>query len=101
MFIYNITTKIEKSLASRWQQWQIDEHIPEIMSTGLFSDFKFYHLLDQDETEGKTFVLQLVFSARDKYELYIKNFAPQLREKAITKWGNGFIAYRTIMEAVQ
>lgn len=101
MFIYNITTKVDKAHFENWRDWQLNEHIPEIMATGLFIDFKMYHLLDQDEGEGVTFVLQLFFNTKNSYDLYIQNFAPSLREKAINKWGNNFISYRTVMQAVQ
>ena len=101
MFIYNITTKVEKSKSENWRKWQLEEHIPDIMGTELFSDFKFYQLLGEDESEGLTFVLQLYFIKMDNYELYLKAFATPLREKAIHKWGNNFIAHRTIMQAVQ
>ena len=89
------------SICNEWKRWQLHEHIPEIMSSKLFTDFKFYKLLDQDESEGITYVLQLFFAEKNNYETYIKDFAPVLRDKAITKWGNGFIAYRTLMQTVQ
>ena len=101
MFIYNITCKVDISICTEWKRWQLDEHIPEIMSSKLFTDFKFYKLLDQDESEGETYVLQLFFLEKNNYETYINGFAPVLRDKAITKWGNRFIAYRTVMESVQ
>ncbi len=101
MYIYNITSKVDAAVCSQWKSWQMQQHIPEIMQTNLFYEFKFYQLLDQDETEGITYVLQLFFSDKSEYEIYIKEFAPALRKKAIEKWGDGFISYRTIMQAVQ
>lgn len=58
MFIYNITNKVDYSILDEWIKWQPDEHIPEIMSTNLFTDFKFYQLLEQDESDGVTYVIQ-------------------------------------------
>ena len=101
MFIYNITTKVDIAISDEWKKWQMEEHIPEIMSTKLFKDYKFYRLLDQDEAEGETYIVQLFFVVKDNYDTYIKIFAPELRDKAINKWGDGFITYRTVMKAVQ
>lgn len=101
MFIYNITVKVNKSIINEWVKWQQEEHIPEIMATELFSDFKFFRLLEQDDSDGPTFIVQYHTPSRNNYEKYIKQHAPVLREKAIKKWGNGFIAFRTLLQSVQ
>ena len=99
MICYNITVRIEPEIETEWVRWQKDEHIPEIMSTGLFSDYKFFKLLEQ-RNEDVTYVVQYFASSLEDYEKYISLFAPALREKAISKWSDRFIAFRTVMEAV-
>ena len=101
MFIYNLTNKVDNSIAEEWMKWQTEEHIPEIMSTGLFDEYKIFRLHNQDETEGQTFIIQYYTDVKEKYEEYIKKHAPELREKAFKKWGDGFIAFRSLLEAVQ
>lgn len=101
MIIYNITIKVNNSISDEWLKWQLEEHIPEIMSTGLFDQYKFFRLLDQDDTDGPTFVLQYYTGERKYYDQYIKEHAPKLREKAFIKWGDGFIAFRSLLESVQ
>jgi len=100
MFVYNITIKINAVIEREWIAWQKNEHIPDVMSTGLFHDYKFFRLLEQDETDGITYIVQYLVSSLENYKNYIEKFAPVLREKAFAKWGNQFIAFRTIMEAV-
>ena len=100
MLIYNITIKVSNSIAGEWLKWQREEHIPEIMCTGLFDQYKFFRLLEQDDTEGPTFVFQFHTSDRKNYDRYINEYAPGLRKKALKKWGEGFIAFRTIMQVV-
>ena len=82
-------------------------HIPEILDTGRFYDFRFFQLLDQDEIvpkdsygEGKTFITQYFAAEQEDYEQYIQHYAPLLRKKAITKWGERFIAFRTLLKSV-
>ena len=101
MFIYNITIKVDNAIVEDWLQWQLEEHIPEIMSTKLFDEYKFFRLLDQDDTWGPTFVFQYYTKEKKSYDRYITEYAPGLREKAFAKWGNGFIAFRSLMQAVQ
>ena len=100
MIVYNITIKIIPSIEQEWISWQKEEHIPEIMATGLFREYKFFRLLEQDETDGITYVLQYFTPDAGNYDRYIKKFAPLLREKAIKKWGEKFIAFRTVMKVV-
>jgi len=100
MVVYNITIKIDATIEQEWIKWQKDEHIPDVMSSGLFDEYKFFRLLEQDETADVTYVVQYFASSLENYKNYIENFAPLLREKAFGKWGKQFIAFRTIMEAV-
>lgn len=101
MFIYNITIKVNKAIVEDWLKWQMEEHIPEIMSTKFFDHYKSFRLLDQDDTEGPTFVFQYYASSRKNYDGYITEHATRLRKKAFEKWGNGFIAFRSLLESVQ
>ncbi len=100
MIAYNITIKILPAIETDWIKWQKDEHIPDVMGTGLFDDYKFFRLLEQDETEGITYVIQYFSSSKENYDKYIEESAPLLRKKALAKWGNQFIAFRTIMQVV-
>jgi len=100
MIVYNITIKIDPLIETEWLHWQKNEHIPDVMTTGLFDDHKFFRLLEEDKTEGITYVVQYFTSSIENYKKYTEQFAPQLREKALAKWGNRFIAFRTIMQVV-
>jgi hypothetical protein len=100
MIVYNITIKVNHNIAHEWLVWQREEHIPEIMATKLFYDYKMYRLLEHDEEDGITFTVQYFASSIEMYQQYISAFAPLMREKAFAKWGNQFTGFRTIMEAV-
>jgi hypothetical protein len=100
MIAYNITIKVSHSIREEWLVWLQQEHIPAILSTQLFDDYKLYRLLEQDETEGPTFIIQLFTSSMERYGQYIIEFAPKLQQASRGKWGNNFIAFRTIMEVV-
>ena len=101
MIVYNITLKIDPEIEKEWIKWQQEEHIPEVMSTKLFSEYNFFHLLEQDETDGITYVVQYFTSSMENYNDYIEKFAPLLRKKSIEKWGDRVTYFRTIMELVQ
>ena len=100
MIVYNVTVKVSADIIDSWIEWQKTEHIPEIMATGLFAAYKFFRLLEQDDSEGPTFVIQYFASSLEKYQEYINTRAQVTREHAIQKWGNKFVAFRTVMETV-
>jgi hypothetical protein len=100
MIVYNITIKIIHDIEEAWIQWQKEEHIPAIMATGLFSEYRFFRLLEHDDDEGRSFVLQLFAADIEQYQLYAKQYAPALQQQSLEKWGDRYIAFRTIMEVV-
>jgi hypothetical protein len=100
MLIYNVTIKVDESIATEWLQWMQQEHIPNIMDTGCFSEFKMVRLLDIDDSEGPTYAVQYFATTMDLYQDYQRQHAPRIRKESIDKWGDRFIAFRTLMEVV-
>jgi Domain of unknown function (DUF4286) len=100
MIVYNITMKVHHGIEAEWTRWQKQEHIPDIMGTGQFTEYKFYRLLDQNESDGITYIVQFFSPSIDHYNTYINEFSETLCQKAFTKWGNQFIAFRTVMQVV-
>jgi hypothetical protein len=100
MIVYNITIKMVAEIEKEWVQWQINEHIPDVMATGMFTDYKFYRLLEEDQDGGITYVVQYFSSSFENYTRYINNSASILRQNSFEKWGNKFIAFRTVMQVV-
>ena len=98
MIVYNITCKVRWEIMEGWLTWQVEEQIPATLKTGLFDNYQLYRLLEQDEDEGPTFVIQFLTSDIDRYQQFVVEFAPELQKAGWEKWGNGFIAFRTLME---
>ena len=101
MIVYNISIRIIPEIEEEWVRWQKEEHIPDVMSSGQFTEYKFYRLLEQQEPDGITYVVQYFASSLENYNRYINDTSHTLRQKALDKWGNKFIAFRTIMEVVR
>ncbi len=100
MYIYNITTKVDNNIADEWKHWQKQTNIPEIMLTGFFYDHRFYELLEQDDDDGKTFVVQYFALELEDCKEYIRNYVSLLTERTFDKWGNQFIAFRTLLKSL-
>lgn len=99
MVVYNITTKIDPQIEKDWIDWQKDENILQVMATGIFTEYKFFRLLDEDE-EWPTYVIQYFASSIDHYRKYIDEFATLFSERTFVKWSNRFISFQTVMEIV-
>jgi len=100
MFIYNVTTKIAWPIHEAWVQWMKEKHIPDVMNSGCFTDFRFVCLLETDETEGPTYAVQFFAATKADYEHYIEKHAPDLRKDVMNTWGDNFISFRTLMQLV-
>ena len=100
MFIYNVTTKLAWPIHDAWVQWMKEKHIPDVMNTGCFTEFRFVRLLETDEAEGPTYAVQYYAATKVDYEHYIGHYAPDLRKDAIQNWGDNFIGFRSLMQLV-
>ncbi len=100
MIIYNVTIKVQESIAEFWLKWLQEEHIPEVMQTRCFTDARVLRLLETDDTEGPTFTIQYSAESKSLYNLYIEKFAVALRDKSFQKWGDKFIGFRSVMEII-
>ncbi|MER3463690.1 MAG: DUF4286 domain-containing protein [Chitinophagaceae bacterium] len=100
MIIYNVTVKVESTIADAWLQWLLNEHIPDIMRTNCFTDYKIVRLLEVDDSEGPTYAIQYHADSKADYNRYLELHAPSMRQRSYEKWGERFIAFRSLMEVV-
>ena len=100
MIVYNVTcTLADESIHEEWLHWMKEEHIPEVMSTGLFADYRMLRLL-HEENNGITYAIQYRSTTMAEYQLYQKEYAPPLQQKTREKYGDKVLAFRTLLEEV-
>ncbi len=100
MYIYNVTVKIETHRADEWLTWMREKHIPDVMATGYFQDHRICRLIDEGDLDGVTFVVQYTFEIIDDFLTYQLAAAPSLQREHSEKFGNDFLAVRTLMEVI-
>jgi hypothetical protein len=101
MIIYNVTIKIETQIADAWLQWLLNEHIPLVMQTNCFVDYKVVRLLEVDDNEGPTYAIQYYAQSKADYNRYIEIYSSEMRKISFGKWGDRFIVFRSVMEVVK
>ena len=100
MFIYNVTVKVDWSIHDVWVQWMLNEHLPELVNTGCFTNAKLLRILEIDEEDGPTYAAQYFTENRENYDRYVREYAPLVRKKYIDKWGDRVVTFRTLMQIV-
>ena len=100
MIVYNVTTKVTTGIQQQWLQWIKEEHIPDIINTGCFTHASVFQLLENDDSEGPTYAVQYFAESKSLYNNYMEKYAAVMRQKAFDKWGNQFIAFRSLMQVI-
>lgn len=101
MILYNVTLKVSNKVSEDWIHWMQNIHIPDVMKTGLFLDYRMSRLLGVDDTEGPTYSIQYRLASHEHLESYQKNFASSLQKDHTERYGDQVLAFRTLMEIVQ
>jgi len=100
MIIYNVTTQVDKAIAADWLTWLQEVHVPDVMATNCFTEFRIVRLLEVDESEGPTYATQYFAASKSDYNRYIEIYATALRQQSLNKWGDNFAAFRTLMKII-
>ncbi|PWJ36116.1 DUF4286 family protein [Sediminitomix flava] len=101
MVVYNVTVSIEKSVVEEWKKWMKDEHIPDVLATGLFSSARFLKMLSEVEgNPGETYAIQYNCESMDHLTLYQEKYAAVLQKDHSDRFGGKYHAFRTVLEDV-
>ena len=98
--IYNVTVKVEKSIADAWLQWMTTEHAPKIIATKCFINFTMLKLLEHDDEESNTYAVQFFSNDIEDYQRYLDLFTHNFSKESFAKWGERFIAFSTVMQVI-
>ncbi len=100
MTVYNVTIKITHAIHEGWLHWLKEEHVAEVIGTGCFTHALILRLLEVDDIEGPTYAVQYFAESKGLYNNYIEHHASLMRQKNFDKWGDQFIAFRSVMQVV-
>lgn len=100
MILYNVTVNIDKEMELDWLQWMKEEHIPEVMQTGLFYQYHLYKLLVDEEGGGTNYSVQYFAKNMDQVETYLEQHVNRIMEKHNTRYKNRHASFRTVLQRV-
>ncbi len=97
MFIYSITYSIDTDIESDWLSWMKILHLPKIMATGYFEDYRIYRLLNVKD-EGVTYTIQFFSTTLDKIQSFLEKDATLLAEEHNHRYRHKHVAFRTVLQ---
>ncbi|MEL6304617.1 MAG: DUF4286 family protein [Bacteroidota bacterium] len=100
MLIYNVTINIDDTVHDEWLLWMKDKHIPDMLATGKFSHAKMTKVLVEEELGGTTYSVQYTTKDRNTLDRYYQENAELLRQDALKRFADKFVAFRTELEIV-
>ncbi|MBA3899231.1 MAG: DUF4286 family protein [Bacteroidetes bacterium] len=99
MIIYNVTVNIENDVREEWIKWMKEVHIPNVMKTGLFMEYKMARVMVEEEA-GTTYSIQYTSASMADLEIYLEKHAPKLKQEVPEKYAGKFVAFRTLLEVI-
>ena len=100
MILYNVTVNIDVEKEEEYVAWMKEEHIPEVMSTGLFEENRFFKLLQENSDEGVNYSSQYFAENMEKIQAYQQFHSAELRQKLKDKFGKHCVSFRSLLESV-
>lgn len=100
MFLYNVTTSINKTIEADWVKWMKEVHIPHVLNTGMFTGHQFYKVLSHDDPSTSSFCTMYYVPVLGNFEKYLNDFAPALRQEVDQRYAGQYAAFRTLLEEV-
>ncbi len=99
MFVYQVQVTIDQNIKHEWIEWMIEEHIPNVLKTGLFINAFFFEALDNPESNS--FIVQYhTKSIRDLND-YKEKFSTHLQKEHSDKFMNKFKAFRSVFKLLK
>jgi hypothetical protein len=98
--VYNVTVSVDQEIAADWLFWMKTTHIPDVMATGMFLEFRLLKMLS-GENSGITYAVQYVCESQEKLNQYQTAHAPALQREHVARYGDKATAFRTILEILE
>lgn len=100
MVIYSVSVKLLPAIEADWLDWMHNEHMQAVLDTACFDACQLLKLTEPTDEDGVTYIAQYETDSQARVDTYIEQFAPALREAGYARFGNQFIAFRTILHRV-
>jgi len=101
MVLYNVTIVLEPSIKADWLQWMRATHIPAVMATGCFKEYKMSQVIDDRNPDQTTFAIQYLCESHEVLNNYQKEHAPALQADHTNRYSGKFGSFRTLLDVIE
>jgi len=102
MIVYSVTVLIDKAREGEWVAWMRNSHLPAVMGTGCFTQYRFTRVLgEEDNAPGATYNVQYLLPSHAHYDLYQREFAAGLQADTRTYFAGSYEVFRTLLELIE
>ena len=101
MYIYNITTNVDKSIHDHWLEWMKETHIPDILATGNFYKALMTEVMTEEELGGITYSVQFSCINKENLENYFEESDQKMQGKMQKLFKNKFGTFTTVLKVVK
>lgn len=98
--IYNVTVNISEVKNEEWVNWMTETHIPDVMNTGKFLDYRFSEVLS-DDPDGFTYSIQYSCENRETLDDYLQNDSVKLQQEHKEKFEGHYVSFRTLLRWIK
>ncbi len=98
--LYNVTTLVDHSIHDDWLSWVTKVHIPQVMATHAFLEFKMSKILGSDESQGINYALQFVSHSMVDFLRYRDIHLKEIQQQQKDQFGEKYVSFSTLMEIV-
>jgi hypothetical protein len=100
MVLFNETFGIDQDIEIEWVDWMKNIHIPAIMDTGLFREYKMFKVLGGEEQGSVSYSVQFFATTIDEVVQYLHVAGPPLIEEHRQRFANKHVAFRTLLQEI-
>ncbi|BDD06227.1 DUF4286 family protein [Aureibacter tunicatorum] len=102
MIVYNVTFSVEKSIDAEWKKWMKENYLEKALNSGYINSHKFLVLVnDQENTDGKTYAVQLYAESFENLEKYVTDHMGSVFDGLKLAFQDRQVSFATILEEVE
>jgi len=99
MIIYNVTINVNEAIHVEWLSWMKNEHIPQMLATGKFTNALMTKVLVEEPMGGVTYSVQYKAESKEVLEKYYQEDEEKLRETS-KRFKDHVVFFKTELEVI-
>lgn len=101
MLIFNITFLVADKVADKWLQWINETHIPNMISSGYFTEPRLAKVLSDHGQEGTSYAVQFYIEDILVLETWKQKFNAEMERDCAMIFGEDVLLFTTVLEIIK